>query len=280
MSDEDELQSVLERVSQREGIAQRRAIFYTIIPILVGALLIWITWQQVDEAGAQLRQTQARLVESQQELGQAQQQTTALTDQLESSTADLTVLQSQVEELKNTTETLQKEAEKYQQEIAELQAERDSLQTAIDELGDQIEQSQGLRRYIYKGNMTLTLKELGDPVAFGLLFDILGYEGSPKRWHPGGIGPDQFDSPGFAAYILKGQGLVEGDLEKIHYSLINILPPASAPSNGDVIFYESGYTMFYFVDSTNHAFVVGMTPLGVIALEYDFAKRLGIGAVH
>jgi len=47
MSYEEELQSVLERVSQRESLAQRRAIFYTLIPILVGAVLIWVTWQQV-----------------------------------------------------------------------------------------------------------------------------------------------------------------------------------------------------------------------------------------
>ena len=47
-----------------------------------------------------------------------------------------------------------------------------------------------------------------------------------------------------------------------------------------MIFYDTGYTMFYFSDERGHAFYVGMTTAGIVALEIEFGPRLlGYGKV-
>jgi len=38
--------------------------------------------------------------------------------------------------------------------------------------------------------------------------------------------------------------------------------------------------MFYFEDYDGSPFVIGMTPLGVLALKPDWAKPIGYGAVY
>jgi hypothetical protein len=45
---------------------------------------------------------------------------------------------------------------------------------------------------------------------------------------------------------------------------------SSDPRPGDLVVYQSGYTMFFFRDPADVEFVVGMTPFGVTALLYDF----------
>jgi len=34
--------------------------------------------------------------------------------------------------------------------------------------------------------------------------------------------------------------------------------------------------LFWFVDQRREAFVIGMTPSGIVALDPDFAERLGV----
>jgi hypothetical protein len=57
------------------------------------------------------------------------------------------------------------------------------------------------------------------------------------------------------------------------------LPRRSKPLVGDVVFYQAGYTMFYYEYRGGSPFVIGMTPLGVLALKPDFAPVISYGAV-
>jgi hypothetical protein len=57
-------------------------------------------------------------------------------------------------------------------------------------------------------------------------------------------------------------------------------PPASQPREGDLIFYDGGYVMFYFRASSG-PFCIGMTPAGILSLRIDFGPRLlGYGRVE
>ncbi len=99
------------------------------------------------------------------------------------------------------------------------------------------------------------------------------------KWHLGGNTPEEgFDSPSFAAYMINRHSLSRvKDSER--YQLRTVLPSTQSPEVGDIVFYEHGYAMFYF-EYGNKPFVVGMTPLGLASLNYDFGpRRLGFGKV-
>jgi len=281
MSSEDVLKTALENAVARERTARRRSIIYTAIPVIMALALIWFTWWQVSVATRKLNATKELLRISTSELSRTQDQYDALQVQLEEAEQKIAELQGQSKDYQKEIETLSTNVGNYKKEIEQLQLERDGLQSAIDELAAQVEQAQGLKRFIYNGDLNLVLKSMLDEQAFDLLLDIgTTQEGGKTEWHPGGVGPSQFDSPGFAVYMLEKHDLISGDPEKIHYSLINTLHPTTTPTDGDLVFYEGGYTMFYFYDTEEaRPFVIGMTPLGIVAMDYDFAPIRMIGDV-
>ncbi len=86
---------------------------------------------------------------------------------------------------------------------------------------------------------------------------------------------DGFNSPGFAAYVLSRKTGSPVD--------VLALKPrnGSLPHPGDLVRYKVGnglgYAMFYFVDPTPGSqapFVVGMTPIGIAALDYQFGPAI------
>ena len=106
------------------------------------------------------------------------------------------------------------------------------------------------------------------------------------RWKLGGRSPEEgFDSPGFAAFVLRRLHLLPGAqggeaAPALHNDpggwLRNNLKEIPQPRVGDLVFYDSGYAMFYFTKPGAEPFVLGMTPFGITALIPDFAKRFGV----
>ncbi len=70
-----------------------------------------------------------------------------------------------------------------------------------------------------------------------------------------------FNSPGFTGYVL---GRVAGGKS------MKSLPETDAPGLGDIIRYQNGFDMFLLEDARGEPFVIGMTPVGIAALEPDF----------
>lgn len=70
-----------------------------------------------------------------------------------------------------------------------------------------------------------------------------------------------FNSPGFTGYVL---GRV------VRGKSLKSLPETETPQLGDIIRYENGLDMFLLEDANGKAFVIGMTPVGIAALEPDF----------
>ncbi|MCI0556536.1 MAG: C40 family peptidase [Anaerolineae bacterium] len=283
MSYEDELQSVLERVNQQAATAQKRAVIFTLFPILVGIALIVVTWQQVGTATEELNNTEAKLVNAQEALSVSEEQNAELQEELTQTTLTLDTLQIQVRDLQSQSAKLNEEIKKNQEELLRLQAERDNLIEQVSDLSAQVEESGVLRNKFFEGDILVILKDMsGDfPSQTEMLQEILSQQETGSNWLAGGIGPFEFDSPGFAAYLLTQQGLLNGNPEDLHYTLLNTLPNIDAPENGDLVFYRGGYTMFYFQDPfTQENFVIGMTTFGIVAMKYDFAERIGIGDVQ
>jgi hypothetical protein len=85
------------------------------------------------------------------------------------------------------------------------------------------------------------------------------------KWNLYGNSPEEgFNSPNFANYILKRSGISAPSLEGGETT--------DTPRPGDLAFYPGGTVMFYFRDANDQPFVIGMTPLGVLSLNPDFAK--------
>jgi len=281
-NEENELQSVLERVSQREASARNRSLLYTLIPILVGLAMIWVTTQSVIAKTQELNAANSQLTETQQQREGLEGQVENLKTDLNLTSQKLESLNTQIGQLQQESQSLRDEVERNKAEVVGLQAERDNLVEQVELLSLQVEESGVLRNKFFEGDILVILKDMsGDyPSQTEMLQEILNYQREKSSWLAGGFGPDQFDSPGFAAYLLTQKGLVNGNPEDIHYKLLNTLPPIDTPENGDIVFYKGGYTMFYFQDPyTQETFVIGMTTFGIVAMKYDFAPIIGIGDV-
>ena len=76
-----------------------------------------------------------------------------------------------------------------------------------------------------------------------------------------------FTSPGFADFVLRELGVQGG---------LGGLPSTDRPDLGDIVLYRSGFALFYMRDIDGQPFVIGMTPIGIAALEPDFGvERTG-----
>lgn len=78
-----------------------------------------------------------------------------------------------------------------------------------------------------------------------------------------------FTSPGLADYVLARAAGPD-----VKYDTLPLRN--GAPQPGDVIRYDAGYTMFFFQDVPPNAtpFVVGMTPIGIAALDPNFGPPI------
>jgi hypothetical protein len=125
------------------------------------------------------------------------------------------------------------------------------------------------------------------PGSESLVLELLDLRQRRIKWKRGGQSLQEgLDSPSFAMYMLKqkrvsGIELRPGEsLSDASRSLYDKLPPTTQPRTGDLVFYPTGYAMFYFADPREGPFVLGMTPFGITALKSDFAKPVGYRQVQ
>jgi len=120
-----------------------------------------------------------------------------------------------------------------------------------------------------------------DPRAAGVLKRVLDMRRAGVGWYLGGRKPEEgFDSPGFAAFVLGELLLIPrspADREReLGTWLREQLREVPEPRNGDLVFYKSGYAMFYYDPAGDSPFVIGMTPFGITALRPEFGERVGV----
>ena len=95
----------------------------------------------------------------------------------------------------------------------------------------------------------------------GCLSRVLDLQARNTRFSSANKPSVGFNSPGFTGYVL---GRV------VRGKSLKSLAATETPQLGDIIRYENGFDMFLLEDAEGEPFVIGMTPVGIAALEPDF----------
>jgi len=280
---DERVQDLMSSLEQRERQARRRAFLYALLPILVAALLVWFTGQQIQKLSnvqAELKTSHQALASVNTQLDQSRQEVASSEQALTEVNTDLQQTQRDYQGATRQLEATRKELEQANTSLKEAQLKIDELQRQVDELtkelqnlSDQFAEASTFKRY----EVDITEEQIKDtrlPEAqLALLFDLMGQRFGRAQFNPTGNSPEMgFNSPNFAVYMLREHKLLpEGyDPFKLPWEQ---LPKTNRPENGDLAYYKSGYTMFYF--NTPEEFVIGMTPVGILTLRPDFAPILG-----
>lgn len=271
---------LLTTIEQRERSTRRAAVLWTIVPALLAvAFLGYSVWRletasrQVAELEDQAETARQELEASTRQLGEIGEQAKALTAALEERTA-------QNEAMRKETEALTRELEEQAARNAEIRREADQLRRELDETQALLARTLELSQYRFDVTpVTVKMISSRHPREAEILRFIIELREQGVGWHLGGQAPeDGFDSPSFAEFVLRQFRLAPGGatagltLLEASRRLYDTLPRARSPQVGDLVFYPSGYVMFYFVDRQDRPFVIGMTPFGIVALKWDFAR--------
>jgi len=248
MATEEQLQSLVKKAEERERVARRRSFIYSLIPIILAGLFITFTGWQIQKKKQELDSVQKLLAQAEQ----------------------------QVNFLKN-------EAERYRREAAESKKRVEELNKSLETITDQLRLATNFLRYEFPGRIELSMKSLYSsyPESSRILGDIFRMQYQKVKWKLGGFSPEEgFDSPSFATFLLIKNHLLPASASSDRYRLRELLEGRGKPQIGGIVFYQYGYTMFYFEDEQRRPFVVGMTPLGILALKTDFAPIVGYASVN
>ena len=243
--------------------------------------------EQLSKTDELLVQTRQQLTQTRNQLGIEQARMLSVTKELDASLESLKLLQDQLEISQTLLITVQHQLSQTLQWLKEADANVIDLRNQLKELLETTEIARALREHEFPHGWESTLKEMGGQYyiinqQLGELFFYIDrfYSWEKPRWNPGGSSIEEgFNSPAFASFVvhettkLTGVYLSQGEL-------MRALPVRKGkPQLGDVVFYRAGYCMFYFQDESGAYFVIGMTPRGILALDYKFSEVIGIGAV-
>lgn len=261
---EEKFETLTRNIERRELLARRRAWLLSLVPLVFAGLLLAYTVWQVAGAKLELAQTEAQLSNTSSQLDTVESNLTSLQSQLPTAQAALTQVGEQFTQSQAALETAQQELDLSQSALATAQADLDSARAFIRNACPINEEA--LKEFMSQ-----------ETPAVQMLRFLLDLQRADVRWNPGGFSREEgFDSPNFALYALQNFGFLT-DYGRGSRPW-NILRPASRLMDGDIVYYDSGYTMFYYRlpvsygSSETRECVIGMTPLGIQAQLIDFAE--------
>ena len=175
------------------------------------------------------------------------------------------------------------EVQRAKLQVSTLETVIEQREYQLADAQDQLRKTMIQKRYIRDigGRDVLALKK-HSPREAELLSKILELRSGGVSWASQEANPELgFDSPSFVGHILREMNLTMGYLklgdspQSSSKILFENLRYVEKPKLGDLVFYPAGYVFFYFHDSRGRPFVIGMTPLGVHALDPLFAEPKG-----
>lgn len=238
------LDDALARAAERQRTERRRALLAVLVPAAIGAVFLFYA------------------------------------------TSQLTTATKQVDSLRTEAKTYEDRIAVLTDEVGSRTKEIEDLQTKLQTLEQQLKQTTQLSRFTHPMDL-VDLKTIFSraPAVAPVLGTILEQRERDVGWSLGGTDPTRgFDSPSFAAFVLRQHGALPSedgaageDLLERSRRLFDTLPPTTGtPQPGDLVFYPAGYALFWFIDRNARPFVIGMTPTGIVALEPNFAERIGV----
>lgn len=257
----EQMESLNRDIEKYEQKARRRAWLSAVVPFLFGVVLLGYTIWQIQNYGQKLVAVQASLEKSNAELDASIAALQDTKGKLEQANTELATVQNKLNSTTSELEGIRQELNSTQQELSDT---NDALQSANIFLEnaytiDPYDEKNSLSYYPYQADVLYFIQELQ-------------YAG--VKWNPNGFSEEEgFNSPNFTVYVLQHFGYVSNNYA-VDSAPWQILSPVSEAAIGDIIYYEGGYSMFYF-EINREAFVIGMTPLGIIAQQVGFAPILG-----
>jgi hypothetical protein len=238
------LDDLQQRISRGQRAAMLRTAVLSFGIVVVAALFLWFTLRELSKAQTELASVESRI-------------------------AAAAAAQKVAEDARVAAEQQRAEAEgklkDAQAAVAQLSGQVADLQKQIDGLQDRLKAVLDLDRYAYNldwRDLKMIAAASGD--AYQVL-EVIDRRRQDVHWDMSNTPERGYNSPGFARLVWEELG---------RQPPFDRLPRETGePHPGDIVVYESGYTMFFFRDHEQKPFVVGMTPFGVTALNYDFGAK-------
>lgn len=271
--DEKDLNQLSQQIEARERLARRRAWAVSIVPILFAVAFLAYTIWQIAQAQTKLTQTNEALASANDDMSDLRTQLPAVQATLTAVHQDEQALETQLANSQASLATATAQLSVVQSQLEDTQAELDAARVFTQSACPINEES--LKDYASDDTpQTEVLIYLLE----SQLFDQI-------PWNVNGFSKEEgFNSPNFALFVLQnalpGYPLISPDVQP-GTPPWQILESTPAPQNGDIAYYQSGYSMFYFELPVSYGStetmkcVIGMTPLGVIAQKIGFAEELG-----
>jgi cell wall-associated NlpC family hydrolase len=252
------LEDLLHRVSRGQRVAVLRTAVISFAIVAVAAVFLWFTLQKLSDAQTRL----ATVEEHIEKAVAAQMAAEEARDAAETQRAT-------AEEVKAVAEKARIDAEGR---LAEAQANVAQLTTQVAALNDQIgdlqlklKEALNLEKHIYQLNWDdLKMIAASSGSAYQVI-EVIERLRNDVRWGMSNTTEGGFNSPGFARFVWQKLGR-SPPYEQLPRD-------RGDPRPGDIVIYKSGYAMYFFLDYDRKPFVVGMTPFGVAALNYDFGVQ-------
>jgi hypothetical protein len=138
----------------------------------------------------------------------------------------------------------------------------EQAQATVAALQDHIGLTVALSEHLHPVDSADAEKLAGSSDRLGrLLARVLDMRAQNTRFSGANKPSEGFNSPGFTGYVL---GRV------VRGKSLTSLRATDSPQLGDIIRYQNGFDMFLLQDAKGVPFVIGMTPVGIAALEPDF----------
>jgi hypothetical protein len=251
-------------VEQQQKKAQFRTLALSFATIGIAGLFLLYTFRQIESAQQQLNAVNSQIAGANAQREQAQASLKTAQEGLQAAQVRAAALARQVESLQGQLAESQKALADSQRELAETKQE---LAKAEKELAEALD----LEQYIYHlnwGDLKSMYMEFGAPAM--RILEVIDQLKDKVHWDRAND-PSQaaYNSPGFAALVLQRLNRLP-----TNGNLAALARDTGTPNVGDIVVYEGGYHLFYFRDRSNTEFVVGMTPYGVTALNYDFGGKI------
>jgi hypothetical protein len=274
------------RIERAHRTALVRTVVLSALVVAAAAAFLWFIVNQAEQANARLHDlnaqidaaktaaatADARVAAANAQAAQAGQRVAAAEAARTKAEADLKSAHDARTKAEADLKTAQEALASAVDQTAKLRQQIGDLERRLAASQKALADALNLEKHVYKLNWDELKMIAADSGAAAYLLEKIAQQKDRVHWGMSNTEAGGYNSPGFATLILQ-----RADRLPAGRALADLKRDDGPPHLGDIVLYDSGYALFYFRDHQRREFVIGMTPFGVLALNYDFGvKRQGI----